>query len=83
MKKLAFRITANGADSASAWIDIKDRHAKTIFDGDVIEYAYGPPVVTDEMARRFLEADGITKPNPQTIAGTVLSLRAALEPVNG
>lgn len=54
MKKVAFRFTAiAGAQIKTSWRDIDHLSGQTVGEGDVIEYAYAAPVVTEEMVDRL------------------------------
>ena len=55
MKKLAFRFTAMcGAPIETSWRDIKYFPGVTVGEGDVIEYAYAAPVVSDTVGSRVV-----------------------------
>lgn len=57
MKPILYKLKSmNGWPVIAPWSDIKHMAGETISEGDEIEYAYGQPVVTDEMVLRACAA---------------------------
>lgn len=92
MQKVAFRYTKiSGHPCETSWRDIKELTPENIREGDVIEYAYAEPVVTDEMGRRALKSWlyergravlGIEGNIQDDLGMMMRALTAALEPDN-
>lgn len=74
MKKLTYRIN-NGN-----WKGIEYFRGQTISEGDVIEYAYAAPVVTEEMVLRACMRATPTITKPKRSRATPASIRQCTTP---